>query len=93
MKIPGVVDPLFVSSAKRFARAFILTFIGIPLASWFGLGTHNVSGIIDAFRDQWDAAAGTALIVAIGAAGWRGILDQLPVPTLSDANRTSPPAP
>lgn len=92
MKLPGYVDPLLVSALKRFARAFILTFIGVPLASWFGLGTHNVSGIWDAFSDQWDAAAGTALIVALGAAGWRSILDPLNIPTLSDANRADPPA-
>jgi hypothetical protein len=88
MKLPGIIDPIWVSALKRGARAFALTFIGIPLASWFGLGTHDVSGILAAFQAQWDAAAGTALIVALGAAGWRGILDPLPIPTLSDANRS-----
>lgn len=88
--IPGFVDKLPVSTVKRFARAFVLTFVGVPLAAWIGVGDQHVTGLVDAYRDTWDTAAGYALVVAIGAAGWRALLDPLGVPTLSDANRSEP---
>lgn len=86
-KVAGWVDQIPLSALKRGLRAAAITFIAYPLGVWFGLGGHEASGVIDAFRDTYDTAAGYALITGLGAAGWRFLLDPLPVPTLSDANR------
>jgi hypothetical protein len=87
MKLPGYVDPLWVSAAKRAVRAFVVSYVGVIMAAWLGLGDTNVSGLVDAVKSHSDGAAGAGLIAAIAALGWRGLVDPLPVPTLSDANR------
>lgn len=88
MKTPGFVDPLLISTIKRAIRAGIVCYLGVIFAAWIGLGDTNVSGIWDAVQSKSDSAGGAALLAAIAAGGWRGIIDPLPVPTLSDANRT-----
>lgn len=89
MKLPGYVDPLWVSAAKRAVRAFVTAYLGVIFAAWLGLGDTNVSGLVDAIKTHSDGAAGAGLVAAIAALGWRGFIDPLPVPTLSDANRTT----
>lgn len=89
MKVPGYVDPLWVSAAKRAVRAFITAYLGVIFAAWLGFGDTNVSGLVDAVKTHSDSAAGAGLIAAIAALGWRGLIDPLPVPTLSDANRAT----
>lgn len=87
MKLPGYVDPLWVSAAKRAVRAFVTAYLGVIFAAWLGLGDSNVSGLVDAVKSHSDGAAGAGLVAAIAALGWRGLIDPLPIPTLSDANR------
>jgi hypothetical protein len=87
MKLPGYVDPLLVSAIKRAIRAFATAYLGVVFAAWLGLGDTNVSGLVDAIKTHSDSAAGAGLIAAIAALGWRGLIDPLPIPTLSDANR------
>lgn len=60
-------EPLVYS----FVKVFIYSFIGIILAYWLGLTNANVSGLVDAVRDDWDAAGGSALLVALTAVGFK----------------------
>ena len=62
--------------AKKFVLRFVLVFISGILSFWIGLGNVTVTGLWGALENQWDTAAGVALIAAIGAAGGGFLLAQ-----------------
>jgi hypothetical protein len=88
------MDPALIKSALiRSTRTFIQTFIGFIGAVWIGasgVDGHRITGLWDTVTQQWDLAAGAALIAAVIAGGWRAVLDPSPVPSLKDETDTTP---
>lgn len=60
-------EPLVYS----FGKVFVFTFIGTILAYWLGLTNANVSGLVGAVRDDWDAAGGIAIVAGLTAVGFK----------------------
>lgn len=78
---------LATSAGYRAARTFIVVWIGQILWFWYqgsGVTDRRITGLLDSFQSQWDVAAGFAFVCALGAAGWRFLLDPAPVPSLND---------
>lgn len=54
-----------------FVKVFVFTFIGTILAYWVGLTNANVSSLVDAIRDDSDAAGGISLLAALTSVGFK----------------------
>lgn len=54
-----------------FGKVFVYSFIGTILAYWIGFTPISVSGLVGAIRSQWDAAAGSALVIGLAAVGFK----------------------
>lgn len=60
-------EPLVYS----FGKVFVFTFIGTILAYWLGLTNANVTSLVGAVKDDWDAAGGISIIAGLTAVGFK----------------------
>lgn len=65
-----------VEALKKGAVRFIQVWVSAILSFWIGLGNVTVTGLWGAVQNQWDTAAGVALIAAITAAGGGYLIGQ-----------------
>lgn len=64
-------------TAKKGALRFVVVFVGAILSYWIGLGNIAVTGLWGAISNQWDTAAGTALVAAIISMGGGFLIGQV----------------
>lgn len=57
--------------AFTFVKVFVYTFVSAILAFWLGLTPLNVSGLVNAVHQDWDAAAGTGVLAGLIAIGFK----------------------
>lgn len=57
--------------AYSFGKVFIFTFVGTILAYWLGFTNANVSGLVGAVKDDWDAAGGISIMAGLSAVGFK----------------------
>lgn len=72
--IPGFLGSLFAKYEPlvySFGKVFVFTFIGTILAYWLGLTNANVSGLVGAVKNDWDAAGGISIIAGLTAVGFK----------------------
>lgn len=60
-------------------RTFVYSFVGVILVFWYvgtGPGDHRITGLVEAFKSQWDFAAGSGFLAALGTLGLTGLLQR-----------------
>lgn len=68
------IDSLFTKYEPlvySFGKVFIYTFVGTILAYWIGLTNANVSSLVTAVKDDWDAAGGISIMAGLTAVGFK----------------------